>query len=161
MGYTVFGSQGAVDYPGDGAHQIVGNVTISGPQAASGSMTVTSFPHVLVSNVITASTNLTFALGGFYVLSSSTTQITATLPDPGSVPGARFIFRAGSAHAHGITGSVGGFTSFVTSPGITTTGTAGSKIALAAVQNSSVFLESDGYHYVVSAASGTCTISQA
>jgi len=161
MGYTVFGSQGAVDYDGAGSHQILGNVTIAGPVAASGSQTVTNFPHVLVANVITASSNLTFALGGFYVLSSSSTQVTATLPDPGSVPGSTFIFRGGSGHAHCMTGSVGGFTSFVTSPGITTTGVAGSKLSLPATQNSSVVLVSDGYHYLVSAASGTCTINQA
>jgi hypothetical protein len=152
MPYVVIGDSGAVTYSGDGTHQI------TGPSQISGSVSVSNFPHI--TSVITSSAAISLALGGCYVLSSSSGAVTATVPDPGRIPGAVFIFRCGSAHAHLVTGSVNGFQSFVISPGITATGAAGSRVALPAVQNSSVVLVSDGFHYIVSAASGSCTLAQ-
>lgn len=152
MPFVVISESGAVTYAGDGTHQI------TGPMQFSGSISVSNFSHI--TSVITSSAAITLASGGCYVLSSSSGAVTATVPDPGRVPGAKFVFRCGSAHAHLITGSVNGFQSFAVTPGITTTGVAGSRIALASAQNSSVVLESDGFHYLVSAASGTCTLAQ-
>lgn len=152
MAYTVIGPQGAVTYEGDGANRI------EGTQQHSGSFAMQNLPYCI--NVITASSAQTFLLPGAYVLSSSSGAVTATVPDPGRVPGGKFIFRCGSAHAHLITGSVPGHTSFSITPGITATGARGTRIALENVQNSSVVLESDGFRYLVSACSGTITIAQ-
>jgi hypothetical protein len=157
--YTVINSQGSNDYSGDGNHQIVGSTNITGTlHQLSGSVAVSNLPYAV--NVITASSNLTLSSPGAYVLSSSTGAVTVTVPDPGRIPAGTYIFRCGSAHAHLITGSVAGFQSFIPSPGITTTGVAGSRIALPAVQNSSVTFTSDGFHHVIHAASGTCTLAQ-
>jgi hypothetical protein len=152
MAYVVLGGQGAVSHDGDGTHQI------AGPCNMSGTLTVSNFPHAV--SVITASSAQTFSYGGVYILSSSTGAVTVTVPDPGRVPGAKFVFRNGSAHAHLITGSVAGFASFIKAPGITATGILGSRCALENLQNSSVVLESDGFHYIISAGSGTCTLAQ-
>ena len=151
MPYITVGDQGLVVYPGTGVN------TLPGDQVASGAMGVSNFPYVV--SVITASSNQTFNQGGMYILSSSG-PVTASMPDPGRVPGAKFIFRAGSAHAHAITGTVGGFQCFSVTPGITATGVRGSRILMDSAQNSSVVLESDGFHYLISAASGTHTLAQ-
>lgn len=153
MAYTVIGSQGAVTHPGDGTNQINGSFS------ASGSFSMQNLPYC--TNVITASSAQSFLLPGMYVLSGSGVgNVTASLPDPGRVPGGTYIFRAGSAHAHVLTGTVGGFQCFGTSPGTTTTGVRGSSLTLDSVQNSSVTLTSDGFRYIIAASSGTCILAQ-
>ena len=77
------------------------------------------------------------------------------MPLASSVPGAQFIVRNLSAHAHALTGSAeaGGTKVF-------TDGTSrGSKIALAAAVGNSVTLVSDGVNFCVMANSGSLTIS--
>ena len=160
MSYTVISSRGTVDNDGSGDHQIVGAHQLIGAGVHSGSVRVSNF--ACVNAPLTASAPMIFSLGGVYVLSSSgvAAVVTASLPDPGSVPGARFIFRNGSAHAHAITGTLNGFKSFTKTPGITTSGVDGSKLALDSFQGSSVILDSDGLHFIVTATSGTVTLSQ-
>lgn len=145
MPYITVGDQGLVVYPGEGESSL------------SGSQGLTNFPYIV--SVTTASAATTFLQGGMYVLSSSSGAVVATLPDPGRVPGAKYIIRAGSAHAHAVTGSVAGFQSFSITPGLSTSGVRGSKAALDGSQNASVVFESDGFHYLVSACSGTVTLS--
>lgn len=161
MSHTTISGLGTVDSDGDGDHQILGGHQFIGAGVHSGSVRVSNFSAI--NAPITASAPMVFALGGLYVLSSSGVgaTVTASLPSPGSVPGARFVFRNGSAHAHAITGTLNGFKSFTKTPGITTTGVDGSKLALDAFEGSSVILDSDGLHFIVTAASGTVTLSQA
>lgn len=153
MAYTIINGQGAVSYPGDGTNQIAGTFR------SSGSFGMQNLPHCI--NVITASSAQTFLLPGVYILSGSGVgNVTASVPDPGSVPGGTYVFRAGSAHAHVITGTVAGFQCFGTTPGTTTTGVRGSSLTLDSVQNSSVVLTSDGFRYLIAASSGTCVLAQ-
>lgn len=100
----------------------------------------------------TVSSNTTFTGNsvGSLVLSSSTAAVTGTMPDPALMPGSRWIFRAGSAHAHRLTSSLGATTTPFTN------GTSkGQRCSLDAAVNSSVVLMSDGANWVVLGNSGT------
>jgi len=91
---------------------------------------------------------------GVYTVSGSL-AVTLTMPKAETVPGGVFVFRAVSAHAHAVTGSLEteGTTVF-------TDGTdEGSKLALAAAVGNSVSLISDGKNFCVLANSGSLTIS--
>lgn len=109
-------------------------------------------------NALTAATTLT--AGGVYLASSSSGALTMTMPLASSCPGSTFVFRSTSAHAHALTGSAesNGTKVFCGFPGGTVENN-GSKVALSATQGSSVVLVSDGLSFLVSAMSGTCTIS--
>lgn len=96
---------------------------------------------------------------GVYTV-SSTGALTMTMPLASDVPGGLFIFRSASAHAHVLTGSqeAGGTLVFAGMPGATPANQ-GSALTLPAVVGSSVALISDGKNFLVTAASGSCTIS--
>ena len=107
---------------------------------------------LMSSTALTAATTLVD--GGLYTVSGGG-ALTMVMPLASSVPGAQFIVRNLSAHAHALTGSAeaGGTKVF-------TDGTSrGSKIALAAAVGNSVTLVSDGVNFCVMANSGSLTIS--
>jgi len=96
----------------------------------------------------------TLANGGLYTVSGGG-ALTMTMPLAASVPGAIFVVRNLSAHAHALTGSAedSGTTVF-------TDGTSkGSKLTLAAAVGCSVSLISDGKNFCVLANSGSLTIN--
>lgn len=86
---------------------------------------------------------------GVKVLSSSSGVITAEMPVASSCAGSQWIFRAGSEHAHVITGT----TSFTDGTDV------GNQIALEATVGCSVVLVSDGLNFVILGNSGTLTLS--
>lgn len=121
-------------------------------------------PYALPVTALTSDTTL--VIPGVYTLSSSTGAATAhgivvTMPLASSVPGAQFIFKAVSAHVHGLTGSqeTGGTKVFCQNgamSGTLITGSAqGSRLELRNVFGSSVSLVSDGTSFLVSTASGS------
>jgi hypothetical protein len=101
----------------------------------------------------------TLTAPGVYTLSGST-ALTWVLPLAANVPGGVFVFRSASAQAHALTGSqeTNGTKVFAGMAGATPANQ-GSKLALEAVQGSSVTLVSDGLSFLVMAASGSCVIS--
>lgn len=118
---------------------------------------LTNMPSSTVQNLTTTTT---LTAGGVYVASSSSGAVTYVMPLASAVPGATFVFRSSSAHAHALTGSQepNGTLSFVGNVGGVPSNV-GSNLALEAVQGSSVVLISDGLKFLVMAASGSCTIS--
>lgn len=101
---------------------------------------------------LAANSTLTAKDAGSYVVSAGGV-VTTTLPDPSLCPGSRWVFRAGSAHAHVLTGSFSTGTPF-------TDGTDhGGQVAIDNVAGSSVVLMADGANYLVLANSGTLAIS--
>lgn len=106
---------------------------------------------------LTAATTLTG--GGVYTI-SSTGALTMTMPLASSVPGATFIVRCASAHAHALTGSqeAGGTLVFAGHVGATPD-SSGSKLTLPATVGSSVALVCDGLKFLVMAASGSVIIN--
>jgi hypothetical protein len=124
-------------------------------QAAS--LSFTSLPFSPVQAISTAATVTT--PGVYTIAGGSPTAV--VMPTAASFPGATFVFRAASAQAHFLTGSA----ETVGSPAFTKTAGAsgvavGSKLTLPAVAGSSVVLVSDGNKYIVSAASGSFTLSE-
>ena len=117
---------------------------------------LSSFPSQTV-NSVTATGAVT--LGGVYTVSGNSV-VTTTMPLASDAPGAMFIFRTLSAHAHILTGSqeTAGTKVFCGFPG-TSVAAQGSSLALPAVVGSSVALISDGKSFLVTAVSGSCTIS--
>ena len=107
---------------------------------------------------ITAASTLT--VGGVYTVSGNS-AVTTVMPLASEVPGATFIFRSTSAHAHVLTGSqeTAGTKVFAGMFGASGVNGQGSSLALNAVQGSSVALISDGKSFLLSALSGSCTIS--
>jgi len=91
---------------------------------------------------------------GVYTVSGSL-AVTLTMPKAETVPGGVFVFRAVSAHAHAVTGSLETEGTTVFTDGTDT----GSKLALAAAVGNSVSLISDGKNFCVLANSGSLTIS--
>lgn len=89
---------------------------------------------------------------GVYRVSGSA-AVTLSLPDPSSVPGADFIIRTLSADAHVLTCSE------VTYKSITDGTNVGTKVTFPTVKESSVYLISDGYNYLIQVGSGSITIS--
>lgn len=136
--------------------------TGSGVTFNSDSITFSSMPKSTVQAITTSST---VTSAGVYTISGSTGTgiLQVELPLASSVPGAQFVFRAASADAHVITGSleVAGTKVFAGIPGSSVAGVAGqgSKLALPAVIGSSVSLVSDGKNYLLTGLSGSCTIS--
>lgn len=126
------------------------SVTISSP------VTMSTLPK---STVVAKTTAATIVNPGVYTI-SSTGALTMTMPLAADVPGGLFVFRSTSAHAHVLTGSqeAGGTLVFAGMPGATPANQ-GSALTLPAVVGSSVALISDGKSYLVTAASGSCTIS--
>jgi hypothetical protein len=120
------------------------------------SLRVAQLPTATVSAQTSAAT---LSAPGVYTLSGST-ALTWVLPLAANVPGGVFVFRSASAHAHALTGSQesNGTKVFAGHVGATPENQ-GSKLALAAVQGSSVALVSDGLSFLVMAASGSCVIS--
>ena len=118
------------------------------------SVTTTASPTALTA----AST--TVSVAGVYTLSGSSAR-EVVLPLASSVPGSTLVFRGVSAHAHVITGSqeAAGTKVIAGVPGTSGLAGQGSKIALPAVAGSSVALISDGLNFLVTAASGSYTIS--
>ena len=108
-------------------------------------------PTMEISSLTAASTLVN---GGLYTVSGSG-ALTMVMPLASEVPGAKFIVRNVSAHAHALTGSAetAGTTVF-------TDGTSkGSKLALAAAVGNSVTLISDGKNFCVLGNSGSLTIN--
>jgi len=120
------------------------------------SVTFSASPNTSV-NALTADTTL--QTGGVYTV-SSTGALTLTMPLASAVPGATFVVRSLSAHAHALTGSqeANGTLVFAGMPGATPANQ-GSKLSLPAVVGSSVALISDGNSFLVMAASGSAAIS--
>ena len=122
------------------------------------SVTMSTLPKTSVS-ALTAET--TVVDPGVYTVSGSGV-LTMTMPLAADVPGGLFVFRSASAHAHALTGSQesNGVLVFAGMAGATPANQ-GSKIALDSKEGSSVALISDGKSFLVTAASGSCTISGA
>lgn len=118
---------------------------------------LTTLPAATVQSLTTTQT---LTAGGVYTASSSAGAVTYVMPLASAVPGATFVFRSASAHAHALTGSqaANGTLSFAGNVGALPSNE-GSKLALAATQGSSVALISDGLKFLVLAASGSCVIS--
>jgi len=105
-------------------------------------------PGKLNSTALTASTTLTQP--GFYTVSGGS-ALTITLPAATTVPGAQWIFRSLSAHAHVLSGAAGGSVRY-------TNGTSdGGMITFPATVGSSVVMQSDGLTYIVLGNSGSMT----
>lgn len=121
----------------------------------SSPVTFSSFPTVAVA---AQTAPATLVNPGVYTLSGGSAQ-TWVMPTAASVPGGTFIFRCLSAHAHVLTGSqeAPGTKVFAGFPG-GTPDTNGSRLTLPAVVGSSVALVSDGVSFLLTAASGSCTI---
>ena len=145
MGVTI-DSRGIVITPGSG-------LTINGVASVSGLLTATSGT---IGAQIALSANTVLTTGGVYTLSSSSAAIKATLPAASTVPGALFIFRAASAHAHQITGSNVAVAGTKTICDVTGSGT---RLALPATVNTSVALLCDGVNFLVHGQSGSFVIS--
>lgn len=94
---------------------------------------------------ITSATTLTPGNAGVLTVSSSA-ALTNILPTAASCPGAEFIFRNLSAHAHIITSSqeTAGVTAIVSGASFV-----GAKITMAATVGAAVILKSDGVHFTV------------
>lgn len=123
----------------------------------AGAVTTTQLPTTTVS-AKTASETLTTP--GVFTLSGSGAALTMVLPLASAVPGGLFVFRTLSAHAHVLTSSqeAGGSTVFAGIPG-GTPNNCGAACTLPAVVGSSVALICDGLNFLVTAASGSCTLS--
>lgn len=154
MSKVTIGSKGVVEQKGSNELKI--DVPVTFP--ADGASTV-SFPYSPTATVQAQTADATLRYGGVYTLSGNAV-ITMTMPFASAVPGARFIFRCASAHAHILTGSqeTAGTKVFAGIAGATG-GTQGSKLALPNIVGSSVVLECDGVNFLVSAMSGSCTIN--
>lgn len=101
---------------------------------------------------LTATSTLTN--GGLYTISGST-ALTMVMPLASAVPGATFIVRNLSVHAHALTGSAEASGTKVFTDGTSL----GSKLALAAAVGNSVTFVSDGVNYCVLGNSGSLTFS--
>lgn len=142
---TINDSQGLVQSTGSGVE-------------INSSISMSSLPTATVSAQVASAV---VSAPGVYTLSGSA-ALTMTMPLASSVAGGLFVFRSASAHAHALTGSleVAGTLVFAGQPGAVPDNQ-GSKLALSSVQGSSVALISDGKSFLVTAASGSCTISGA
>ncbi len=123
-------------------------------QEAGSGITFDNSPVLASPTVFTAAANNTGSLPGLYTI-SSTGAATVKMPLASAVPGGMFVFRSTTAQAHILTGSgeTGGTKVFSSAT------TNGSSLALNNVVGSSVVLVSDGRSFLVSAISGTITIS--
>jgi len=107
-----------------------------------------------------AATTTTPTVGGVYTV-SGTAAVTVTMPLASTVPGAQFVFRTTSAHAHVLTGSAWAkgeraFAGISGSAGIVD----GAAIVFPAVLGSSVVLVSDGNKYLYTGGSGSIKIME-
>ncbi len=103
---------------------------------------------------VSASTALTADQAGSHILSSSS-ALSVPMPVASEVPGSRWVFRCGSAHAHAL---ISGSSETTIRP--FTDGTDnGGQLALENVVGSSVVLMSDGANWLVLGRSGSLTIS--
>lgn len=138
--------KGLVEYADGDGFEIQGDVTLS------------SSP---ISTVSLINADATLVKGGVYTVSGTDGYNEVTMPLASSVPGATFIFRSLSVDAHYLTGSaeVAGTKVFAGQPGTGALANNGSKLTLPSVVGSSVVLVSDGKNFLVSAASGSFTIS--
>lgn len=146
---TISDSQGLVQSEGSG-------VEFNSSVSINSSISMSKLP----TSVVSAQTaNATLVSPGVYTVSGSGV-VTMTMPLASGVPGGLFVFRCASAHAHVLTGSqeTSGTRVFAGQPGATPD-TQGSKLTLPAVVGSSVALISDGVSFLLSAASGSCTIN--
>lgn len=123
----------------------------------SSTVSMASLPTSPVSNFTAATT---IVAPGVYTLSASQGVLTTTMPLASAVPGGLFVFRSTSPSAHVLTGSQesNGTLVFAGMAGATPNNQ-GSALTLPAVEGSSVALISDGKSFLVTAASGSCTIS--
>ena len=143
-------SQGLVQRSGSGLE-----INSSGLEINS-EISLSSSPSLSVSAL---TSNSTLTHGGVYTASSSG-ALTIVMPLASAVAGSMFVVRALSAHAHVLTGSQesGGTLVFAGMPGATPN-TRGSALTLPEVVGSSVVLVSDGKNFLLTAASGSCSIS--
>lgn len=105
---------------------------------------------------ITGSSTMTLANAGVNTM-SGTSALTLVLPLASDCPGAEFMFRSLSAHAHIITASQE--TAGVRNLYNVTASTNGSRATLPAVVGASIYLKSDGNTFFILAASGSLTIA--
>lgn len=149
---TLVSSNGAVTFE---APVTFGNTVNLGSSATLSSATGIS-PFTLNVTAVTAATGtLTLSQAGVVTLSGSTLPLLVNLPSATDGPGANFIIRSLSQHAHVISGSgdagakVIGFNAY----------TSGSKYTLSPDVNSSVSLQSNGAGWVVIGQSFSGSIS--
>lgn len=107
---------------------------------------------LMSATALTAATTLVD--GGLYTASGAG-ALTMVMPLASSVPGATFIFRNLSAHAHALTGSAEAAGTRVFTDGTSR----GSKLALAAAVGNSVTLVSDGVNFCVMGNSGSLALT--
>ncbi len=122
------------------------------------------FAPYAVDSIYAVTSSLTLAAGdaGVVTLSSSVAGVlTEVLPTAASTPGATFVFRTTSAHAHILTGSQEANGTKVIISQLSGAAGQGSKLTLNAAQGSSVFLQSDGRLFHVLSFSGSFTIAGA
>lgn len=131
--------------------------TTGGGLEISTTSTFSSSPTMSVNSL---TSNTTLAVGGVYTVSGNS-AVTTVMPLASEVPGATFIFRSTSAHAHVLTGSqeTSGTKVFAGMFGVTGVSGQGSSLALNSTLGSSVALVSDGKSFLLHALSGSCTIS--
>ena len=120
------------------------------------SVSLTSLPF---SPTQAITTSATVTAPGVYTIAGTTTPI--VMPAAATFPGATFVFRSASASAHFLTGSAeaAGTPAFTKTVGASGPAV-GSKLTLPAVVGSSVVLVCDGNKFIVSAASGSFTLSE-
>lgn len=110
---------------------------------------------------LTGSTTLYAGNAGVLTISGSTV-LTQSMPTAASCPGATFVFRNLSAHAHVLTGSqeTAGTKAFVSALSGAVTGQ-GSKLVLSGAVGGSVVLMSDGLYFHALSYSGSFAVSGA
>ena len=113
---------------------------------------------------LTGSTTLYAGNAGVLTISGSTV-LTQSMPTAASCPGATFVFRNLSAHAHVLTGSqeTAGTKAFVSQLSASAAGVSGqgSKLVLSGAVGGSVVLMSDGLYFHALSYSGSFAISGA
>ena len=130
-------------------------VTLDGSLFSVGSLPFSPTQAITTAATVTAP--------GVYTIAGTTTPV--VMPAAATFPGATFVFRSASASAHFLTGSAEtvGSPAFTKAPGDTNAagGTGiGSKLTLPAVVGSSVVLVCDGNKFIVTAASGSFTLTE-
>lgn len=141
---TYTAAQGLVQSAGSGVSLTVG----------SGGLTFDSSP-VLAASTTTTATSLTASLPGLYILSAPSSPVVVKMPLASSVPGGVFIFRAGTAQTHSLTGSAEAPGTMVFCSAITH----GSAATMTAVVGNSMIATSDGKNFIINGSSGSVSYS--
>jgi hypothetical protein len=132
-----------------------GNLDVDGSLSVGGTAVATK-----TSAPVAVTSDSAITVPGVYTLSGSAV-ITVNMPAVAEGAGGLFIFRSTSVHAHVLTasaGDVGGVNVFAGFPGGVPDNN-GWQLSLPAVEGSSVALIGDGARYLLTAVSGSSTIS--